>query len=398
MSLDLPSGAGNEGTSPVAFGATRTLSSNDGADTRALALEVFSGTVLEQFYNSSVFFDRQNQFISTKVLDGGHVAKWPIIGDDLDLYNSLDSDVSDNGTDYENAADVGPEGGIKGGYHTPGDFITGRKVKMSERTIRCDDVLVAPIDIPFSDLDLSHFDVLTPYAQKLARSLAQDLDRKIATVAYAAATTAGIAGIYPDGNEVTREVVAGTTPALFYPNSTDGSANFRSDAADLAQAMDEDNVPEEGRFLFISPFIRKILRHEASIFDRDYNNASVVGSMNDRAIGLLEGFQLVVTRNLPGEWTGTTSGRYNLIDTNMAKYDFDCDLGSVGDERPAAVALCGASSGTAAVGMVQAAGMRTVIEDDERREVKFCKARMHVGLGVLAPWCAGVINMKRITS
>ena len=393
MSLDLTSGAGVLGS---AFGATRTLNKEfNASDNRGLALEVFSGTVLEQFYTNSVFYDRQNQFISTKVLDGGHVAKWPVIGDDLDLFNSVLNNVDTSDGAWTDAADVAPEGGIASGYHTPGDFIVGRKVKMSERTIRCDDVLVAPIDIPFADLDLSHFDVLTPYAQKLARSLAMDLDRKIATVAYKAATTAGVAGVYPGGNEVFEEAADGTEVSDYFANTAGGAQKFREKAADLAELMDRDNVPEQGRFLFISPYIRKILRHEAEIFNRDLNNAAVVGSMNDRAIGLLEGFQLIVTKNLPGDWTGTTNGRYGFIDTNMSHYDFDCDLNTDAEKRPAAIALCGASSGSAAVGMVQAAGMRTVIEDDERREVKFCKARMHVGMGVLAPWCAGTINCKR---
>ena len=57
--------------------------------------------------------------------------------------------------------------------------------------------------------------------------------------------------------------------------------------------------------------------------------------------------------------------------------------------------LCGAGMGQPAIGMVQASGMRSVIEDDERRNVKFMKAQMHVGFDVLAPFCAGVINMKR---
>ena len=393
MSLDLTSGAGALSS---AFGATRTLNKEfHASDNRGLALEVFSGTVLEQFYTASTFYDRSNQFISTKILDGGHVAKWPVIGDDLDLFNSLNNNVDGDGNTWENAADVGAEGGIKGGYHTPGDFIVGRRVKMSERTIRCDDVLVAPIDIPFADLDLSHFDVLTPYAQKLARSLAMDLDRKIATVAYKAASTAGVTGVYPGGNEVFVEAADGTDVSAYFPNTAGGALAFRNAAADLAELMDQDNVPEEGRFLFISPYIRKILRFESEIFNRDLNNAAVVGSMNERAIGLLEGFQLIVTKNLPGDWTGTTNGRYGFIDSNMSHYDFDCDLSADTEKRPAAIALCGASAGSAAVGMVQAAGMRTVIEDDELREVKFCKARMHVGMGVLAPWCAGSITCKR---
>ena len=400
MSLDLPSGAGNAPSgSEVPFGVTRTLNKElHATDNRGLALEVFSGTVLEQFYNSSVFYDRQNQFISTKVLNGGHMAKWPVIGDDLDLFNSINADVGGNGTDWENAADVGAEGGIKAGYHTPGEFITGRKIKMSEVSIRCDDVLVAPIDVAFADLDLQHFDSLTPYAQKLARSLSQDLDRKIATTAYKAALSGGVTGVYPGGVEVERTAANDATTMAAYYNDTaaDGCAKFRADCAELAEKFDLNNVPEEGRFLFIPPYIRRILRHEKDIFDRDYNNASVVGSMNDRAVGLLEGFQLIVTKNLPGDWAATTNGRYAFVDSEFAKYDFDCDLSADGEERPAAIALCGASSGMAAVGMVQAAGMRTVIEDDERRESKFLKARLHVGLGVLAPWCAGTINMKRV--
>ena len=396
MTLNLPSGAGNAPSGfEVPFGATRTLSKEFNADTRGMALDVFSGTVLEQFYDQSVFYDRQNQFISTKVLNGGHVAKWPIIGDDLDLFNSLNADVSGGGGDFQDAADVGAEGGITAGYHTPGDFITGRKVKLSEKTVRCDDVLVAPIDVPFADLDLSFFDVLTPFAAKLARSLAQDLDRKIATQVARAADESGVTGVYPGGQKVTREASGGSAIGSFFADNTAGADAFRDDVAALAQQFDEDNVPEEGRFLFIPPYIRRILRNEKDIFDRDFNNASVVGSMNERAIGLLEGFQLIVTKNIPGNWATTTNGRYGFIDSNLAKYDFDHPLGSTNDTRPAALALTNAASGVAGVGMVQAAGIRTHIEDDERREVKFMKARMHVGLDTLAPWCAGMIEMKR---
>ena len=94
----------------------------------------------------------------------------------------------------------------------------------------------------------------------------------------------------------------------------------------MARQFDEDNVPQEGRFLFISPYIRSILRHEQDIFNRDFNDGSVAGTLNTRTIGVLEGFQLILTNNLPGDWTGTTNGRYNLIDTNFAKYDFECGL------------------------------------------------------------------------
>ena len=267
---------------------------------------------------------------------------------------------------------------------------------MSEKNVRVDDVLVAAIDVPFADLDLTHFDVLTPFSQKLGRSLATDLDRKIAAIALKAANTAAIAGVMPGGQVVERAVSGGSGIGSFYADAaTGGSVFFRNDVAALARQFDEDNVPQEGRFLFIPPYIRSILRHETDIFNRDFNDGSVAGTLNTRTIGVLEGFQLILTNNLPGDWTGTTNGRYNLIDTEFAKYDFECGLTATGQKRPAAIALCGAGMGQPAIGMVQASGMRTVIEDDERRNVKFMKAQMHVGFDVLAPFCSGVINMHR---
>ena len=398
MSLDLPSGAGG-GPTPVSFGATRTLSKNFGADERELALKIFSGTVLEQFYVNTVFYDRSGEFIAQKQLDGGHEAQWPVIGDDIDLFNA--TDLNDTSSPADGSFDEAlSEGGLNAGYHTPGEFITGKKIKMSERVIRVDDILVAPIDVPFADLNLSHFDVLGPYAQKLARSLATDNDRKIASVALSAALDGAVSGVYPGGNSVTREVGSSTNPfatGAAYEDTSVGSGRFRDDVAELAKLMDEDNVPEQGRYLFIPPVIRKLLRHETDVFNRDFNEASLAGTMNSRAIGVLEGFQLITSNNLPGYWTTKTDGRYALIDSNFAKYDFNCSLSAsgAGFARPAAIALCGASMGSAAVGMVQAQGIRTHIEDDERRNVKFMKAQMHVGYGVLAPWCAGAIMMQR---
>ncbi|MBN30328.1 MAG: hypothetical protein CMB34_06670 [Euryarchaeota archaeon] len=394
MTLDLPSGAG-AGPTAVPFGATRTLSDKFGADSRALALKIFSGTTLEQFYTNSVFYDRMGEFIAQRQLDGGHVAQFPVIGDDIDLFNALEDNADTTDGPFTDADDVASEGGLKAGYHNPGDFITGKKIKMSEKTVRVDDVLVAAIDVPFADLDLTHFDVLTPFSQKLGRSLATDLDRKIAAIALKAATTAAIAGVMPGGQVVENTVSGGSGIASFFADSSGGSTAFRNDVATLARQFDEDNVPQEGRFLFIPPYIRSILRHEQDIFNRDFNDGSVAGTLNTRTIGVLEGFQLILTNNLPGDWTGTTNRRYEFIDTEFSKYDFECGLTAAGQKRPAAIALCGAGMGQPAIGMVQASGMRTVIEDDERRNVKFMKAQMHVGFDVLAPFCSGVINMAR---
>ena len=82
------------GPTAVPFGATRTLSKEFGADSRELALKIFSGTTLEQFYTNSVFYDRMGEFIAQRQLDGGHVAQFPVIGDDIDLFNALEDNAT----------------------------------------------------------------------------------------------------------------------------------------------------------------------------------------------------------------------------------------------------------------------------------------------------------------
>ena len=397
MSLHLPSGSTSGPDANLHFGATRTLNKEYSTATdadRLLALKVFSGTVLEAFRAKTVFYDNTGNIMAMKMLNGGHVAQWPVIGDDIVLSDiGAFTDAADDG-DWADGGDsvVKDDSGLVLGYHTPGDFIAGRKIKMSERTVRVDDTLVAAIDIPFQDMDLSHFDVIRPYATKLGRSLAIDNDKKIATIALKAARTAAVAGVHPGGQQ---SIVDGeATVQLQYADSPTGVGNFRTQAAELAEMFDNDNVPEDGRFLFISPWIRRILRNDTDVFNRDYNPTAIAGDLNSRTIGMLEGFNLVLTNHLP---SGSTGGRYkaafgDAIDGGMHKYDYEADGSSSAKGAVAAIALCGASEGSAGVGMVQASGIRTVVEDDERRNVKFMKAQMLVGYDVLSPWCAGSIE------
>lgn len=354
----------------TASNPSRILQDNGAGSTRALALQMFSGLVLEAFKNKTVFYDNTGNIMSLKVLQGSHSAQFPIIGDDINL------------------ATTSANGVVKG-YHTPGTFIAGESVRMSRTSIEVDDILVAAMDVGYADLDIAHFDVLAPFAMKLGRSLAQDCDIKIAITALKAARTAAVTNIHKGGQLVSRNIAGTVTIPAGYADSSTGSGNFRADCAALALQFDEDNVPQDGRYLFIPPYIRTILRHETAIFDRDFTDTMSVGSLNDRIIGKLEGFNLIMTNNLP---TAAVTGysapadKYNLTMTTDG-------TGAAGTGMPAAIALCGAIEGSAGVGMVQASGIRSVIQDDERRNTKFLKSQMMVGFGVLSPWCAGAIEL-----
>lgn len=347
---------------------TRTLKDSEGTGNYGLALKVFSGTVLEAFRAKTKFWDNTGNIMAVKQLDGGRTAQWPIIGDDLDLAN-----LSTNG--------------VTKGYHTPGHELLGQDIKMTETTITVDDVLVAQVDVPFADLDLNHFDVIQPYAVKLGRSLAIDLDKKCAVMALKSAQSDAVSNIHSGGNEVVTDTESvAATYAAWYTNDSAGSTKFRNDTASLARLMDEDNVPEEGRYLFIPPYMRQILRHETDVFNRDYNPEATAGNLNERLIGVMEGFNLILSNHIPQTSVTGYAG-------DLTKYNVTVNGALATTYLPAALALCGAQEGAAGIGMVQASGLRTVIQDDERRNTKFMKAQLMVGLDVLAPWSAGAIGI-----
>lgn len=383
---------------------TRTMADAGGAGTdRDLGLTIFSGKVLEAFYDNSVFYDNTGGFMAKKVLDGGISAQWPIIGEDFDLHSigtftdaNADGDILDPGDTSTG------DGGLHGGYHEVGKFISGQQVKMSQKTITVDRHLVAAIDVPFLDLELTHFDVLAPYARKLGRILARDLDRKIATVALKQAqATTGVVGVYPGGQ--LQHKTGGTAVNVVFPDSDTGAKAFRDEVEDLALKFDQDNVPEEGRYLFITPYIRHLLvklgvRENSTTGYRDpfdrMTAGSYVGDASKRVLGQLAGFNVIVTNNMPGDWGLTTTlKRYeSILGADGAKYDFDCQAATVANGIPAAIALCGNAEGSPPVGMVQVGGVRTIIEDDERRNQKFMKSQILVGVGGLCPWTAGAVT------
>jgi len=318
---------------------------------RELGLKLFSGKVLEAFRAETPLFNAAGggspDIVSSQELVGGISGQFPIIGDDPT-----------------------PE------YHTPGVELLGQNVGTDEVVITIDDILVDHYDVAYDQTELSHFPVIAPFAVKLGRALGIDLDQKAMRVGINSARTAAVAGFHNGGHRVTESGVRTT----IYPDSTTGSRLFRDNAAELAESMDNDNVPIAGRWLFITPYVRRILRHETDVFQRDFN-PTTNNTINTRTIGMLEGFNVIYTNHIPS----------TVITTGPSKYQGDFTQ-ATGAGEPLALALCGAQEGSAGIGYVTSGGMETHMEFDHRRNTTFMKAQMLVGLGVLAPWCAGSIE------
>lgn len=93
--------------------------------------------------------------------------------------------------------------------------------------------------------------------------------------------------------------IAGTSIAAAFPVSSKGSKTLQAALALLQQKMSEKFVPRVRRTVWLSPYLMRVLRQDDSLLSRDY----VAGnSGNDKAsasIGLVEGFEIVETNNIP---------------------------------------------------------------------------------------------------
>lgn len=330
--------------------AVRFLS--DGSTDFGLSLERdFKGLVLNAFRAKTIFWDNLSTFAQVKVLDDGNSHQF-MIGSEV----------------------------AEGEDHTPGDELLGQTYSFTSGNITLDSILVRHFDVPLDQKVTSHFDVMANLAYKLGTDLAIQYDKRLIQAGLLAARTAAVSGYHNGGNTVEGVDASGLTGE--YPATAAGAEAFRQDVAELAQLMDEDNVPEDGRSLLIPPYLRRVLGASTTgalvpIFDKDVNSRP--NDLNTRSIGLLEGFKVYITNHLPS--TNITTGPSN--------YQGDFSLaGSTG--QPAALALCRSGS-DAAIGVVQALGLSTTIMDDERRNTTFMKAQLYMGAGTLCPWMAGEI-------
>lgn len=340
----------------------------DGGVDFGLSLKVFWGSVVEAFRNRVLLFpnysgvnaDQQGpQFVAHKALANTTSTQFLMFSD-------------------MPAAEE----------HTPGDELNGQQFEVEDGTISIDGFVTAHVEVPEDQLLASHFDVLTTVGQKLGYQLADKYDRRMFVLGLNAARTAAVTKngrtIHNGGNKVLTS--SSSTLATRYSADSTGAQNFRADAEILAQYMDEDDVPETGRYLFIPPYIRRVLMKDTTIFDIQYGQNGSPNNLNNRLIGKLAGFDILLANNkLPSSNIGIAS------EPTQSKYrgDFTNATGI-----PGGLALCGAMDGQAAIGSVALQGIVPEMEKDIKRSVYFMKAQILMGADVMHPWCAGSIEVK----
>lgn len=340
---------GNNPANPgLAGGGARGLATN-----YDLFLKVFSGEILTAFNETNVAKD----LIMTRTISSGKSAQFPVTG----------------------KADAK--------YHTPGaDLLSGgylSQIEHQEKVINIDDMLVASTMIPRIDELKNHFDLRSIYSSELGKALAKRLDIQILKVLFAAASTTAEnvtgSGTGTTLSGVDTSTVSGIVGALY----------------DAAAALDNNEVPDEGRFGILTPEqYYKLLTADHTAINKDFSNGSNADAAKGRIIEVA-GIKLYKSPHLAGVQVLDTA--QNLDDDNTLNDPFGTGEGYNTDLSGYTGAVDSTKKGflvghSSAVGCVKLLDLATESEYLIERQSTLFVAKFAMGLGVLRPESAVAVD------
>ena len=312
---------------------------NEAGDVDALFLKVFSGEVLAAFAQQTVMMGRH----MVRTISSGKSAQFPRIGR------------------------------TSANYHTPGAEITGDVIAHNEKVITIDDVLLASTFIASIDEAKTHYDVRSVYSAEMGIALANQMDKHVMQQFLIGATNAtaeitGETGMV--GTVIDRTDAGLTTPASDSFLGAANGANLVKGIFAAAQALDEKNVPAEGRFCIVKPREYYALSNLSDLVSSFYGQRNAGGRETGQVFEVA-GIEIVKSNNLPTTdidavtgappETGDSNERHAIDATNTA-------------------AIVGHPSG---VGTVKLMDLATEMDYDIRRQGTLMVAKYAMGHGVL---------------
>jgi hypothetical protein len=252
-------------------------------------------------------------------------------------------------------------------YHVPGQsLIEGDNGYLNlfghgTITINVDDVLIAPAFVADIDELKNYYDVRAPYAKELGAALAEQADKLRLRMAVKAARTTSVpvTGL-PTGTVLNKGATVATTATVL------ASAIFEA-----GTVMDEKNVPEDGRFAFLSPRLYDLLAQSKDVVGRDYGAAGVY---SEGTVFKINNITLRKTNHLPT----TNIGAGVTGEKNDYTGDFTNTVAVVTNSQ--------------AIGSVKLMDIAFESERQMERQGTLMLAKMAHGHGILRPECAVEIS------
>ena len=340
---------------------TRTAPAGALSADAALFLKVFSGEILTAFNETNVAKD----LIMTRTISSGKSAQFPVTGN------------------------------AEAKYHKAGDDLLGSgnylsQIAHNEKVINIDDMLVASSLIPRIDELKNHYDLRSIYSAELGKALAKRMDIQILKTLFAAGLTS--TANFTGGKTGTELLGADTTTAL----------GLVAALFDCAKALDEKEVPSEDRFAILTPFqYYKLLTADSTAINKDTSSGSADAAKG--SIVEVAGIKLYKSPHIEGVQvavSGQAGDDANVANspfsgTGVANDDagYNGDLSGVRETGSGQDDNCGFVAGhSSAVGCVKLLDLATESEYLIERQSTLFVAKYAMGLGVLRPESAVVVN------
>jgi hypothetical protein len=316
---------------------------NGAGDVDALFLKVFGGEVLTAFERANIALP----YTMSRTIASGRSAQFPMTGQ------------------------------VGGGYHPPGAEIRGLPMNLAEQIITIDDLLISHGFFASIDEAKAHYDYRAAMSEEMGRFLATAMDQHILQLGVLAARAATpVTGLTTGG---------GTRIGTNYPGAP-ASANYLTNGDHLAeaiilaaQAMDEKDVPKEGRVAFVRPAQYYALVRATRNLNSDFGSR---GSWADGTVLEIGGVRILMTNNLPS--------------TDMSAVT-DWRAGTANKYRGNFVNVAGLVLQMGAIGTVKLMDLAMEAAYDIRRQGTLVVGKYAVGHGILRPNCAAeIINATAI--
>ena len=338
------------------FSPTRSGLIQGGSDNDALFLKVFSGEILTSFSETNVMKDLH----MLRTISSGKSAQFPVSGIATAKYHNVGENIVESSSGY--LSNIG----------------------MNEKIITIDDVLVSSTFIANIDELKKHYDVRSIYAAELGKALAKRFDIATMKTLYAASQDSANLTNTPAGTSITgatTNTAAGIIDALYA----------------VAETLDKNDAPDEGRFAVLAPATYyKLLTSDNVAINKDTGSG---GNVNAGTVASVAGIRLVKSNHLvdiadlgddSAVTTGDGSSNNDVFGANGAGYNGDFSALTTGSGATLEYGmLCGTKE---AIGTVKLLDLATESEYQIERQGTLFVAKYAMGHGVLRPECAVAVK------
>jgi hypothetical protein len=246
-------------TAPV-LTMTRTGQANSAGDSSALFLKVYAGEVLTAFEQASVTMDKH----VIRSINSGISAQFPLVWKTA-------------ATEYAYINGAGDTG-------TTGIALDGTIIHKNEKVISIDGLLIADHFVNNLDEAMSQFEVRSIYAKEAGIALGTQWDQNVLQQGVLGARSSTLITGGNGGSVLTNASYSTSGVTL-------GSGLF-----DAAEQLDENNVPESDRYMFIRPAQYYLMAETTDLINRDWGGSGVY---SEGEVMKVAGIHIVKTNNLP---------------------------------------------------------------------------------------------------